>query len=90
MVDLGRTIKEMYPTASDAKNKKHYDRMALPKSVMGDKKLSLDDVHKFHIKGKIVGHNPDSKEVHIEMLEGECLGCEDKESGEGETMLGKS
>lgn len=85
-------MKEMYPSSSDAKNKKHYERITLPKSMFGKEKMALDDVHNLSFKGKIVGHNPDSNEVHLELLEGEHKGQDNpkEEKAEGETYLGKA
>lgn len=91
MKDLGRTMAEMYPSSSDSKeykNKKHYERVSLPKSMFGKAKLSLDDVHHLHLKAKITGHSPESDTVHMEVLEGEKMESPKEEKAEGETYLG--
>lgn len=92
MENLGRKMSEMYPSASDAKNQKHYPRISVPKKMFGKEKLNLDDVHNLGFKGKIVGHSPESDEVHMELIEGEHKGQEKSESKkkEGETYLGKA
>lgn len=90
MQDLGRTMKEMYPSASDAKDKKMYPRVSVPKEMFGDGKINLDDAHNLAFKAKIVGHSPDSNEVHMELMEGEHKGQDNskEEKAEGETYLG--
>ncbi len=90
MKDLGRTLKEMYPSATDAKDKKQYPRIYVHKSILGDKKASMDDVHHIHIKAKIVGQQSDSDELQMEILEGEPMETPKEEEKEGETVLGKS
>jgi hypothetical protein len=91
-MDLGRTMKEMYPSASDAKNQKHYPRISVPKKMFGKEKLNLEDVHNLGFKAKIVGHSPESDEVHMELMEGEHKGQDNakEEKAEGETYLGKA
>lgn len=88
-MDLGRTFNAMYPSSPD-KEKKHYQRVSLPKTLFGDKKLSLDDVHSLKIKAKIVGHDPESKTVDLELAEGEVEGSSKEKTKEGETVLGKA
>jgi hypothetical protein len=94
MRDMGETMQEMYPSSSDSKDRKHYQRLSLHRDMFPEGKLVLDKVH--HIKGKvkIVGHDPETNKVHVELHGAEMMEdpkeekSETKKEEEKETVLG--
>ena len=103
MKDLGKMIDRpeavMYPTqpAEKPAKEKQYSHITVPLSILGDKKVKLNEEICICLAGKVKGmHKSDwADDLTIEVREGEVMEGKDakkeekEESAEGETMLGK-